>query len=265
MVVVTGANDGIGLHLTSALLKGGHRVAGLDLSTENLTHLEAAHPGRLLPLTADVADDEQPREAVRATLARWGQIDVLVNNACVVGVGPFLDRGIGDLRREIDVNVVGYARMIAAVLPHMMSRGHGVIHNLSSVVGLTGLPRMTGYAACKAAVEALTKSLAFELRGTDVHVTLVHLPFTNTRSAHQLNLSPRLMADPARVGRRLAERILSTRRYVTPDLPTAAWLAGRPTVPEPGGEDHGARERAVAGGQGHEGPPVPAWPGLRPR
>jgi NAD(P)-dependent dehydrogenase (short-subunit alcohol dehydrogenase family) len=235
VVVVTGADNGIGFHLTAALLERGHLVSALDLSTVNLAALEQRHPAGLLPVVADVTDGAATAEAVRRTLDRWGRVDVLVNNACIVGVAPFADRTIDDIRREMEVNFVGYARMMAAVLPHMTDRGAGIIHNISSVVGMTGLPRMSGYAASKAAVEGMSRSVSAELRGSGVHVTLVHLPFTATRSARRLDVSTRLMADPADIGRRLAQRISSTGLYVTPNLFTRAWLTAARWLPGPVG------------------------------
>jgi NAD(P)-dependent dehydrogenase (short-subunit alcohol dehydrogenase family) len=224
VVVITGANNGIGFRMAQALLGDGYRVAGCDLGVENLAQLQAAYPERLLAQRCDVTDDVQVRAAVESAIQRWGQIDILVNNACLALFTPFEQKTMEEVRQEFEVNYFGYLRMIRAVVPHMKARGAGLIHNVSSGVGITGFPGLSGYTSTKGAVEALTRTLALELARDGIHVNLMHPPLTKTKSAAPLGLPPEVMDDPARVGRGLARQIRSTQPVIASDLRTAIYL-----------------------------------------
>ncbi|MGE5590585.1 MAG: SDR family NAD(P)-dependent oxidoreductase [Bacillota bacterium] len=224
VVVITGANNGIGLHTAQALAKKGFRVAGLDLSGEHLAELEARHPDNLVYLRCDVTSDEQTRQAVDQVVGRWGRVDVLVNNACIALFAPFEEKSLDDTRREFEVNYFGYIHMIQAVLPHMKAQGGGIIHNFSSVVGITGFAGISGYASTKGAIEALTRTLALELAPYGISVNLVHPPLTRTLSAGPLGVPNQIKVDPAVVGSALANRVLSTASDVTPGGQTAVFL-----------------------------------------
>jgi NAD(P)-dependent dehydrogenase (short-subunit alcohol dehydrogenase family) len=208
VVVITGANDGIGLGLARALAAEGCRVACLDLSGENLSDLWFR--------PCDVTDPAQVEAAITAVIAQWGQIDVLVNNACVAVLARFEEKALGATRREFEVNYFGYVNLIRAVLPHMKTRRRGVIHNVSSAVGISGFPGLYGYASTKGAIEALTRTLAIELAPAGIAVNLVHPPLTRTKSSAPLGLPSRFMADPVTVGRKLAKRIGSKKAVITP-------------------------------------------------
>ncbi len=223
IVVITGANNGIGLAMTQALLEMGERVAGLDLSTDNLDALQRDE-GRLRSYVCDVTDRERVEHVVRDVLEAWDGVDVLVNNACLAIFKPYLERAPEETRREFEVNYFGYLNVIDAVLPAMREQGHGVIHNVSSGVGITGYPGISGYASTKGAIEALTRALALELEPLGITVNLMHPPLTRTQSSAPLGVPPEMMADPAEVGRKLARRVGKTAPVLTPDLGTALGL-----------------------------------------
>jgi len=210
VVIVTGANNGIGLGLAKALHADGYRVACLDLSGENLSGLRF--------LQCDVTSPTQVDASLAAILADWGQVDILVNNACLAVFSPFETKSLPDTRREFEVNYFGYVNLIRAVLPHMKARHRGVIHNVSSIVGVSGFPGISGYASTKGAVEALTRTLALESAPFGIAVNLVHPPLTRTASSSPLGLPSQVMADPATVGRKLAKKIGSTRAVITPGV-----------------------------------------------
>lgn len=133
VILITGANNGIGLALTRSLLGMGDRVAALDLSDENLAPLQ--RDPNLVPFRCDVTDRERVCEVVEQVVCRWGRIDILVNNAALALFTPFLERSPDDIRREFEVNYFGYLNLIEAVLPIMRRQKQGVIHNTSSGVG----------------------------------------------------------------------------------------------------------------------------------
>lgn len=225
VVIVTGADNGIGFHLTQALPSFNFLVAALDQTTDHLQELARTHSDRLLVCRCDITDEPQVEAAVATVIERWHRIDVLVNNACLAIFQPF-DRGdrMADIRREFEVNFFGYLNLIRAVLPQMKSQKEGVIHNVSSGVAMTGFPGLSGYTATKGAVEALTRTLAFELQSSGVTVNLIHPPLTDTASASPLGIPRQMMSDPAQVGRDLAAKIGSCSPIITPDWKTGLGL-----------------------------------------
>lgn len=250
VVIVTGAGNGIGLHMTRTLLQDGYRVAACDLVGDNLHELESAFPDRLLYVPCDVTVDEQVAAFVAEVVRRWSRVDVLVNNACLALFRPFEEATLEDTRREFEVNYFGYIRMIRAVLPQMKAQGGGIIHNVSSGVGVTGFAGIHGYASTKGAIEALSRTLAQELAGYGICVNLMQPPLTRTRSAAPLGVPKEIMADPAKVGRGFARRILSTKRDVTPDLQGSFFLRLERLYPDGVGRVlHSATQRARSEGK----------------
>jgi NAD(P)-dependent dehydrogenase (short-subunit alcohol dehydrogenase family) len=216
-IIITGANNGIGLGMTKALATRGERLAALDLSGENLSLL--AENIRFYP--CDVTDVSAVEATVNDAVQRAGTVDVLINNACRAVFGSFETRTFEDLHAELEVNLFGYLNMIHAVLPAMRRQGYGIIHNVGSGVGYTGFPRLAGYTASKAAIEGLTRTLALELTGSGITVNVMHPPLTRTRSASPLGIPPEMMADPEVVGRRLAAKVGSRHAFITPDMMSA--------------------------------------------
>jgi NAD(P)-dependent dehydrogenase (short-subunit alcohol dehydrogenase family) len=237
IVVLTGANSGIGLGLAKALAPDGFRLACLDLSGENLSGLRF--------FKCDVTDPAQVEAAVAAVVAEWGRVDILVNNACLAIFAPFEQKSIAATRREFEVNYFGYVNMIKAVLPHMRAQGSGIIHNFSSTVGTSGFAGIYGYASTKGAIEALTRTLAIEFAPYGIAVNIVHPPLTRTKSSAPLGVPPQFMADPSVVGRKLAKRIRSTKAVVTPGLAESLGVLMTKLMPEAMGKFLSARAAAA--------------------
>ncbi len=206
-ILITGANNGIGLALTRSLLDMGDHVAALDLSLENLPRTP-----NLFAFVCDVTDPERVQAVVdEVTCKWWGEVDILINNACLALFTPFDERTLDDIRREFDVNYFGYLNLIRAVVPVMKKQGHGVVHNFSSGVGFTGMPGMTGYTSTKGAIEALTRTLALEYAPSGIIFNVMHPPLTRTNSAAGFGIPPEMMADPEIVGRGLSKLVGKTR------------------------------------------------------
>lgn len=206
-ILITGANNGIGLAITRALLERGDRVAALDLSLENLV----SGSSDLLSFTCDVTDPDRIHFVVGEVVRRWGGVDILINNACLALFTPFDQRFPIETRREFEVNFFGYFNMINAVLPVMLAQGNGVIHNISSGVGFTGMPWMSGYTATKGAIEAFTRTLALEYQARGIVFNVMHPPLTRTQSSAGFGVPPEMMSDPDFVGRGLARLVGKTR------------------------------------------------------
>lgn len=219
VIVITGANNGIGLAMTRELLALGDRVAALDLSVENLP----AHACSM-PAVCDVRDATTVTSVVAQIHRLWGRIDVLVNNACLALFKPFIERSPDEMRCELEVNYLGYVNTIQAVAPIMVRQRSGFIHNVSSGIGFAGMPGMTGYTATKGAIESLTRTLALELAGDGIIVNVMHPPLTRTKSAAGFGVPDQMMADPERVGRALARKVGSRAAYISADFSTALGL-----------------------------------------
>lgn len=160
VALVTGGASGIGLGIVERLLAEGASVASFDLRE---TALEAGND-RFLSLTGDVVSEADVENAVDQTIARFGQLDIMVCNAGVIDIGPVVDTSYDSWRRVMDINVNGVFLGSRAAAKRMIAQGRGgVIINASSGAGRRGVPNLAAYCASKAAIIMLTQSLAVEL------------------------------------------------------------------------------------------------------
>ncbi len=224
VVIITGGNDGIGFHMAKELLASGYDVAVLDIHTQYIQSLWEVYKDRIMVLACDVTNPELVKDSVSLVFNQWKQIDILVNNACVAVFKRFEQRSIEETRNEFEVNYFGYLHAIAAVFPYMKAKGEGIIHNMSSGVGVTGFPGIYGYASTKGAIEAMTRTLLLEFAEYGITMNIMHPPLTNTKPASPLGIPPQAMDDPERVGRNLARKILSKDSVIPADLRTALYL-----------------------------------------
>jgi NAD(P)-dependent dehydrogenase (short-subunit alcohol dehydrogenase family) len=237
VIIITGANNGIGLGLAKALMASGDHVACFDIFGENLAGLKF--------IKCDVTDPAQVEAAVASVITEWGHIDILVNNACLAIFSPFEEKPLGDTRREFEVNSFGYINLIRAVLPTMKARHDGVIHNFSSTVGTSGFAGIYGYSSTKGAIEALSRTLAIEFAPYGITVNIIHPPLTRTKSSAPLGVPPQFMADPDRVGQKLAKKIGSTKPVVTPGITESLGVFVSKLAPEMMGKFLSARAAAA--------------------
>ena len=218
-VLITGGNAGIGYNIAKNLSKEGHTVNIVDIETENIEKLSEEY-GNVFGYKCDLREEEEINAAVEKIILKDKKIDVLFNNACICIFNSIENKAVEEIKEEFDVNYFGYLRMIKAVLPYMMKEGKGIIHNMSSGVGITGFPGISGYSSTKGAIEALTKSLSLEFRKTDIYINVMHPPLTRTKSSGPLGVPLQMMEDPEKVGEKLAGKIMSTKKIVCPDIKT---------------------------------------------
>ncbi|WP_138760360.1 SDR family NAD(P)-dependent oxidoreductase [Modestobacter altitudinis] len=172
VVVVTGAGTGIGAATARRFAADGHRVVLAGPSEPELDRVAADLGEESLVHVVDVSVQDEVESMVAAAVARFGRLDVLVNNAGVAPTGPLLETSIEDWRAVMSVDVDGVWFGCRAALPHLLRTG-GCIVNVSSVSGLGGDWDMSAYNAAKGAVSNLTRSLALELGPQGVRVNAV--------------------------------------------------------------------------------------------
>ncbi len=170
---ITGASRGLGADIATAALKCGDNVVATGRQRAAVSDKLGADNDRLLTLALDVADAAQAREAVAQAIARFGAIDVLVNNAGYGHLGYFEETTDADIQAQYATNVFGLFNVTRAALPAMRAARQGHVFNLSSAAGYRGSETGSLYCSSKFAVEGFSESLALELAPFDIHVTIV--------------------------------------------------------------------------------------------
>jgi NADP-dependent 3-hydroxy acid dehydrogenase YdfG len=170
---ITGCSTGFGRELVTLLLRQNYRVVATARDVTKISDLVEGHEEDALALPLDVTDTDAIYHAVRQADAKFGRIDVLVNNA---GYGYFgaLEEGEDTaVRTMFDTNVFGLIDMTKAVLPGMRARRSGFVVNLSSIGGLVAFPGAGYYTATKHAVEALSEAMSQEVASLGIKVLIV--------------------------------------------------------------------------------------------
>jgi len=222
--LITGASQGLGRAFAEVALKHGDRVVLTSREPAALEDLVELYPGRVLAITLDVTDRQAVIDAVEFTVAQWGAIDVLVNNAGYGLVGAIEEVTEDQARRQMEVNFFGALWCTQAVLPAMRKQKSGHIFQISSVGGVTSQPNSGLYCASKWALEGMSESLSMEVGPLGINVTLVELgPFRTDWNGASLD---RAAPNPA------YDEILAERR----DVLSGAYARTQPGDPRRAGE-----------------------------
>jgi NAD(P)-dependent dehydrogenase (short-subunit alcohol dehydrogenase family) len=177
VAVVTGGSRGIGLGVARRLVAEGVKVAVLSKSDAHLNAarplIERAGPGSVETLQADVRSYDEVQRSIAATVARFGGLDILINNA---GVGIFTN--VADMTPQqwaevIDTNLTGVFYACHAAIPEMRRRGGGFIINISSLAGKNAFPSAAAYCASKSGLNAFSEALMQEVRYDNIRVSYV--------------------------------------------------------------------------------------------
>jgi NADP-dependent 3-hydroxy acid dehydrogenase YdfG len=183
VALVTGASSGIGEATAIALAAEGAAVALAARRQDRLEALEAkltSGGSTAITLSLDVTDEQACRDAVATTRERLGGLDILINNAGLMLLGPILDADTEDWRRMIHTNVLGLMYLTHAALPHLVEQGSGDIVNVSSVAGRVARSGSGVYNASKWGVNAFTESLRQEVTQRGVRVSVVEPGLVDT-------------------------------------------------------------------------------------
>jgi NAD(P)-dependent dehydrogenase (short-subunit alcohol dehydrogenase family) len=209
---ITGGGSGIGLALATQLARDGWTLGLLDVEPARLaaarTALEAAGAGAVHIYPASVTDEAAFGAAIDAFVAACGGLELIVNNAGVAIAGAVEVTPIADWRWGLEVNVIGPALGCRLALPLMRRAGRGLVINIASAAAFAAAPQMATYNASKAAVVALTETLAAELGGSGVRAMVVMPGFVRTRLLETMRAPPTETA--------VALRVMGRSRY-TPE------------------------------------------------
>ncbi len=189
-VLITGTSKGIGYETALAFARAGYRVHATMRNPSHSPALAEAAANEKLPISItamDVDNDDSVREGVAAIQSQHGPIDILINNAGVERAGSIEESSIDDFRTTMETNYFGCLRCIKAVVPQMRDRRSGVIINISSIAGSFCHPPMTAYCASKWALEALSESLACEMKPFGVRVAMVKPGIIDTAMAQRIS------------------------------------------------------------------------------
>lgn len=170
VILITGASSGIGYEAARMLAERGHKVYGAARRTERM---EPLRQYGVVPVALDVTSDASAKEAVDYIMHEEGRIDVLVNNAGYGELGPMETTSLEDAQRQLDVNVLGLARMTQLVLPYLRSQRSGRIVNVASIAGRITFCFAGWYNASKYAVEALSDATRMEVKPYGIDVAIV--------------------------------------------------------------------------------------------
>jgi NAD(P)-dependent dehydrogenase (short-subunit alcohol dehydrogenase family) len=170
---ITGCSTGFGRFLAIVALEKGYKVVVTARNTNDVQDIVASYPDTAIALKLDVTDAASINSSVATAIEKFGQIDVLVNNAGIGYFGAIEESEEAEVRRMFEINVFGLAHMTQAVLPIMRKQRSGHILNIASIGGLRSFPGVGFYNATKYAVDGLSEALSKEVAPLGIKVTIV--------------------------------------------------------------------------------------------
>ena len=170
---ITGTSKGFGREWAEAALERGDKVAGTARKLDNLDDLVEKYSDAFLPIQLDVTDRDADFAAVQKAAEHFGELDVVINNAGYGHFGMIEELTEEEIRAQIETNVFGALWVTQAALPIMREQGSGHIIQVSSIGGISAFPTVGAYHASKWALEGFSQSLAQEVAGFGINVTLI--------------------------------------------------------------------------------------------
>jgi NAD(P)-dependent dehydrogenase (short-subunit alcohol dehydrogenase family) len=171
--LVTGCSRGLGRAIAEEILEAGHNLVAAARRSDELESLKERFGDRVVLFDLDVTDDGAANVAVRKTVAVFGRLDVLVNNAGYGDVAPIEDFDMSSFRKQMETNFFGTVHLTRAALPVMRQQRSGHIIQISSIGGRVGAPGLGAYQASKFAVEGFSEALNYEVSPLGIKVTIV--------------------------------------------------------------------------------------------
>jgi NAD(P)-dependent dehydrogenase (short-subunit alcohol dehydrogenase family) len=221
VALITGAGSGLGRQLAVTLAEEGASIAAIDLNEEALSALARELTGkRVAWAVGDVTDRKSLRAAVTRVEDQLGPTSLLIASAGIGSENSALDFRASDFEAQIQVNLLGVANSVEMVLPGMLARRKGHIVGMSSLASYRGLPRMLGYCASKAGLNALLEGLRVELRSFGITVTTICPSWVRTPLTAKVSVPQSAMLDVGHATRLIVEAIRRKRAFYA--FPAAA-------------------------------------------
>ncbi len=203
---ITGCSSGFGRAIAEAALQAGDRVAMTARDVSRIEAIAAVAPEQALALPLDVTKEDQIQAAIETAIARFGPLDVVVNNAGYGLIGAIEECTPEQIRRCVETNFFGTLHVIQAVLPKLRAQRSGHVINVSAAAALSNYAGFGVYGAAKAAVEALSESLRAETASLGIRVTLVEPgPFRTEFIGRSLEAVPARLPDYDRSSGKFAQ------------------------------------------------------------
>lgn len=217
VVWITGASSGIGAATAQALVRDGWTVIGLARRAEALAEIaaETTGPGRFLPWPLDVTDLDACREAAASLIAAHGLPALAILNAGTYAPDTARSFSAAAFRQTVEVNLMGMAHCLEAVLPAMIKRGWGQVVLVSSVAGYGGLPMSLSYGASKAALINLAEALRLDAGSKGVKVQLLSPGFVKTPLTDANSFPMPLLMPVEAAAKRILQGLRSNRFEIT--------------------------------------------------
>jgi NAD(P)-dependent dehydrogenase (short-subunit alcohol dehydrogenase family) len=187
VAIITGGGSGIGKAIAMAFVREGAKVVIAGRDSKKLDRAVAEIGGECLAMSADVSSTNDVQKLVSATLDRFKQINVLVNNAAALLPGTAESISEEDFDQTFNINVRGLWLLSRAVLPHMRATGGGSIINIGSVLSLLGARNRVAYSASKGAVMAMTKAMALDHAAENIRVNCIAPGIVATEMVEKFN------------------------------------------------------------------------------
>ena len=170
---ITGCSTGFGRELAKQVLELGHKAVVASRKTDDVADIVTDYPDTSIAVKLDVTNSDEIKSSVEEAIKKFGQIDVLVNNAGIGYFGAIEESEDNEVRRMFEINFWGLANMTKAVLPLMRKQRSGNIVNIASIGGLVGFPAVGYYKATKFAVDGFSDALSKETAPLGIKVTVV--------------------------------------------------------------------------------------------
>lgn len=167
VVFISGVSSGFGYAISELLTSRGYKVYGT-------IRRETKIPDKVIPVHMELTQPETIKDAVKKVITREGRIDILINNAGMHSGGPIEEIEENVYRKHIETNLFGWLKVLQETLPHMRQAGGGLIINISSIGGLTGLPFQGIYSSTKFAIEGISQALRAEVKAFNIKVVVIN-------------------------------------------------------------------------------------------
>ena len=271
-VLITGGSRGLGLNIARKIAAEGGRVALLARDQDELNRACAELRqigGEAFAVPCDLLDREQSLGAVQQVLDHFGAIDVLINNAGIIEVGPLANMQREDFEKAMNLHFWAPFNLMWAIIPHMRSRGGGRIVNIASIGGKVAVPHLAPYSASKFALVGLSDALRAELARDGIQITTVAPGMMRTGShvnakfkgQHGAEFTwfsvsagmPLVSMNAERAARKIFEACRRGQSSLTLTLPARAAIVGNALFPSLTGEIMKLVSRVLPGPAGAEG------------